>query len=836
MENHELIGRSQSLPEPHSSDRVFNTEKLPIYKRPRSSSLIVGIELAKFIKRHETELVIDDRQLPPDVIDSALLELFGLANELVTSAKNSAALVSQKARIDRNERFLDKTGDDSVAAFMQLRKERRIKTWKETQNTDEAVDPESNIVNVKTEIEQAMVRLLTYRQIKEAAEQVMTQEWQAREGAKSAIFEIMDLENALDEAKAEYRQIQNEPKNLGPGSIPLPTAIVERNLRQYKEIIEGIKQQIHAQEARLDRKALGLLVSARLLKTKRQMKEFGFAMTESRQALFDRISELASAGYKIFLGGPTGTGKTSLAVFAMRQIVGSENQFEVVSWSPDTTTRDLFGKPIIKANEQGQIESTMQKGPYARVLSGETRGVINDEYTAGQTATQISLKRVYQTRPGETLNLPGFNGQIFTKEDYVEISTGNLRSRQHQQREEMDPAIAREFVAISVPFMNSEEAKRVLLSSFIHEMGFLPISKADVEMIDQLCKAAEFTQKAFQAKFTAEERQSDIYRQIEPSGAEIHLTKTFLDSGTLFRLLSGASGRSFAEHLQTNLDREINENPHLEALPQEQAVFKKILKAFGFSIDATSSETFYQPPPSQIRTATESIKPYILPSELGFLSGVDKIDTDEFAQAPIQVIPEEQKSPQSVVSPAVKPSPEKLGVPEVGRRFELVIDQKIAEAALESDPVKRGQLFEQELTARGIKSSNYTKDLLKSSEFKTLVRSERVDLVQLKVSDLGFTENPTTDQLYAKATELGFELCPSEVALHLRLQESSQPLNTFYRIGMKQIADRRGDPRVFGLERDGDGLWLGYDIALPARKWFLDDQFVFRVRNVSPEF
>ena len=265
----------------------------------------------------------------------------------------------------------------------------------------------------------------------------------------------------------------------------------------------------------------------------------------------------------------------------MRQIVGQDNQFEVVSWSSETTVRDLFGKPIIKANPDGAIESAMQKGPYARVLSGETRGIVNDEFTAGQTASHLSLKRIWHARPGEGINLPGFNGTVFTKENYLEISTGNLRSKQHQQREDMDPAVAREFVSISVPFMNANEAKRVLLSSFMHEAGFLQLSRRDVEMIDQLCRAAEFTQKAFEGKFTPEERQNDIYKQIDPSGAEIRLTKTFLDSGTLFRLVGGVTGHAFGDHMQINLGREINENPHLEALPTRNKRSRKSSRRSG---------------------------------------------------------------------------------------------------------------------------------------------------------------------------------------------------------------------------------------------------------------
>lgn len=140
-----------------------------------------------------------------------------------------------------------------------------------------------------------------------------------------------------------------------------------------------------------------------------------------------------------------------------------------------------------------------------------------------------------------------------------------------------------------------------------------------------------------------------------------------------------------------------------------------------------------------------------------------------------------------------------------------------------------------ELRARNINISYYAQDMLKSPDFTTLESTESVDLVRLKVSDLGFSQSPTTDQLYAKAAELGFELCPAEVGPYLRLQDLNQPLDEWYWIAMKQIADRGGSPNVFDLGRSDGGLRLYGGMALPTGRWDLGCQFVFRVRQVSPE-
>lgn len=138
-----------------------------------------------------------------------------------------------------------------------------------------------------------------------------------------------------------------------------------------------------------------------------------------------------------------------------------------------------------------------------------------------------------------------------------------------------------------------------------------------------------------------------------------------------------------------------------------------------------------------------------------------------------------------------------------------------------------------ELKAKGIKISDYAQDMLDSPDFTSQPNPEQIDLVRLKVRDLGFPDGATTDQIYAKAEEFGLELCPAEVGPYQRLKDQEQPLGDWYRVAMKQISDRRGNPNVFRMEHNGDGLWLNNDRARPDRRWNADRGFLFRLRNVS---
>lgn len=169
-------------------------------------------------------------------------------------------------------------------------------------------------------------------------------------------------------------------------------------------------------------------------------------------------------------------------------------------------------------------------------------------------------------------------------------------------------------------------------------------------------------------------------------------------------------------------------------------------------------------------------------------------------------------------------------------RDEVVIDTKDRKELLEA------------MKKQGINISSYAQEMIESPDFmptqsglnsiKRLFKGERspitetVDIVRLKVRDFGFTNYPTTTELFAKAEEFGLELCPAEVGPQYRLQQTDQPMGDWFYIGMKPLV-ASGDPGVFKLGRHSHGLWLSDDWAKPDDSWFLDDEFVFRFRKNS---
>lgn len=119
--------------------------------------------------------------------------------------------------------------------------------------------------------------------------------------------------------------------------------------------------------------------------------------------------------------------------------------------------------------------------------------------------------------------------------------------------------------------------------------------------------------------------------------------------------------------------------------------------------------------------------------------------------------------------------------------------------------------LQEKLKKSGVHVSSLAESMLKSIGFTTQNQAETVDLVRLRVQDLGLKGYPTTDEIYQCADELGLDLCPAEVGPQYRLKMMDQPMGDWFYIGMKQIAGADGNPSVFEVERDSSGLWLDGD-------------------------
>ena len=137
--------------------------------------------------------------------------------------------------------------------------------------------------------------------------------------------------------------------------------------------------------------------------------------------------------------------------------------------------------------------------------------------------------------------------------------------------------------------------------------------------------------------------------------------------------------------------------------------------------------------------------------------------------------------------------------------------------------------LQQDLRSKEFNVTIDAKDMIENPDFITQENTENIDLVYLKVADLGLTGIVRTDEIYERAKQLGLDLCPSEVGPQMRLDYVDQPAKEYLYIGTQQIVASDGNSRVFQLSRDGEELWLDGHWAHPERQWNPDGQFVFRL-------
>lgn len=161
--------------------------------------------------------------------------------------------------------------------------------------------------------------------------------------------------------------------------------------------------------------------------------------------------------------------------------------------------------------------------------------------------------------------------------------------------------------------------------------------------------------------------------------------------------------------------------------------------------------------------------------------------------------------------------------PHIKHLYESFPENKIFMQTLETDPnINSPEKAEEAMIVRNIHLTDWGENILYKTEFSR--EDKTYELVQFTAEQLGFPNGATTDEIYAKAKELGLDLCPAEVGPHLRLKYEGKDWKL---IAMKQITYRVGSPGVFSLSWGGGQLILHANYAKPDDGWGPNDEFIF---------
>lgn len=470
-------------------------------------------------------------------------------------------------------------------------------------------------------------QLLASPQVRDLLRSELSKELLKFKKARLKLQRLQRVKRAIERATLDMHGTYLESKKKHHGVL---VESAGKKIERLSKIVNEAEKEEKQTVTDANKVERGFIVTQELLAYKRQMIEKGFALTPSRVALLQKIVEHSMSGQKVFLVGSTGTGKTELAFYAVNEVTG---EYEIIPWHEGTVMKDVLGQMQLTQNTQGQVESSFKPGPLVRGYT-KGRGVIHEEITAGSTRTMMGMKPYLNLRPGQPFKIPEMNGTILRvdQEILMEIFTGNPKSEQTSEREDLDPAILRMMKGIQVEYMPAAEMAKIIIAKLMEESGLLKLSRSDVELIEKLAEAAHLMQMSHEN--TLEGEAAAALKQA--CGIDdLRITKNFLDPGSFLGLFAKydyerRKGKSLRVYLQEQLD-EFLHDPKTINVPEERTLALGILKLNGV-LDTGSTLAQVKVAAKDLKFAKE--KPYILPSEMGFfLEATPLLEDDPLAES-----------------------------------------------------------------------------------------------------------------------------------------------------------------------------------------------------------
>ncbi len=323
-----------------------------------------------------------------------------------------------------------------------------------------------------------------------------------------------------------------------------PNAIFDRSLQKIKQtktdLLKKFRQEKQAHP--IEWKMYELIGYRKDL-----FQEGHIAHTETVEKYLKEIGARMIHGKPMFLHGPTGTGKTSLARYAAEHFTGK--RAEMVYCTPQTRESHIWGKTGIRAKgEKGAIETVDIYGPLSRAaMEGKT--VIFDEFTALPKDIMVFIKGVANAKVGDSINIPG-NGDVRIEPGFQMIFTANLKSEKNPERQDLPPEIAREFEQnnLEILYTPKNEAYDIMLARLMDKQGSIQLSDYDLETtLPKFCEAMEEIQTAYYG--TANDETAKLIGSMDAAGKKQGLKKFVVTQGTVEAILG-----------RWGTERQLNEN------------------------------------------------------------------------------------------------------------------------------------------------------------------------------------------------------------------------------------------------------------------------------------
>lgn len=320
--------------------------------------------------------------------------------------------------------------------------------------------------------------------------------------------------------------------------------------------------------------------SAYLLSLSEDLKKEGhIAQVESVQQYLEQIKIRMTIGKPMFLHGPTGTGKTSLARFASKELTGKNP--EIIYCNPQTRESNIYGRTGISV-EDGASKTFFDFGPLARAMQNGSICIF-DEFTALPKDQMSMIKGIMNAKVGDIVTIPG-NGSIKIQTGFQLIFTANLKSEKNLERNDLPPEVANEFAQnnLEINYTQPIEAYDIFLSRIVNERGETEFSRYDLEeTVPNLLKAMKDIQDGYNGVMSQEVA---ALSGVGDLGKVKALKKLVMNQRTIENIIEGwkvvskkQKNISFVEFLDERLATELNFGEYKE----DKLFVAKILASHG---------------------------------------------------------------------------------------------------------------------------------------------------------------------------------------------------------------------------------------------------------------